>query len=271
VVFKARYFFVPVQVRPITLRYFFLRTFTESTSYSNLHVEKLVPLMCNRMNYDLLVFDLDGTLVDSFADIHYSINELLRVCGGSELPETTVRESIGRGVRHLVSSCLAAGGLTAWDLEDCLSRYDEIYQRHCLGRTVLYDGVSTTLPVFAPVPLAVLSNKPEHACRTILRGLGVEDFFVRIAGGGSYQELKPSPLPLLRLALELDIAIDRVLMVGDSVYDLATARAAGCHACAVTWGFHDAETLKALNPEYLVSAFEDIPGIAGRAAMSAVS
>ncbi|MCZ7558216.1 MAG: HAD-IA family hydrolase [Bacteroidia bacterium] len=234
-------------------------------------MEKLVPLTSDCMRYDLLVFDLDGTLVDSFADIHSSINELLRECGGRELPECTVRDGIGRGVRHLVRSCLAAAGLTACDLEDCLSTYGEIYQRNCLGRTELYAGVSATLPAFAPVPLAVVSNKPEHACRAILRGLGVEDYFVRIAGGDSYPELKPSPLPLLRIAMELGVAVDRVLMVGDSVYDLAAAHAAGCHACAVTWGFQDAETLKALNPEYMVSAFEDILGIAGRAATSPVS
>jgi phosphoglycolate phosphatase len=223
------------------------------------------------MTYDLIVFDLDGTLVDSFADIHDSVNELLRMYGGTELPEEAVRRGIGRGVRQLMSSCLSASGLTGYDPDACLSAYAEIYGRNCLIRSVLYDGVLSGLQRLAPLPLAVLSNKPEHACRTILRGLGVESRFVRIAGGDSYPELKPSPLPLLRIADECGVPIDRVLMVGDSEYDIASAHAAGCDACAVTWGFQEAEKLKALNPDYLVSAFDEIIGIADCDAATAIS
>jgi phosphoglycolate phosphatase len=219
------------------------------------------------MTYDLIVFDLDGTLVDSFADIHESVNEFLCSYGGAALSKDTVRRGIGRGVRHLVSSCLSASGLTGCDPDACLSAYTEIYVRNCLIHSVLYDGVMDGLLRLAPLPLAVLSNKPEQACRTILCGLGVEALFVRIAGGDSFPELKPSPLPLLRIAEERGVSIGRMLMVGDSEYDIAAAHAAGCDACAVTWGFQDVETLKALDPNYLVSAFEEIIGIAdGRAA-----
>src|SRR5690606_36140465 len=106
-----------------------------------------------------------------------------------------VRSFIGRGVRHLLSQSLAASGADSRDLDGVLQEFTLVYDAHCLDRSVLYDGVADALPRFAPIPLAVLSNKPRVACMRILRELGVEGVFIRIAGGDSYPSMKPSPEP----------------------------------------------------------------------------
>ncbi len=223
------------------------------------------------MKYDLVIFDLDGTLVDSFADIHFSVNLLLASLGGSGLDATTVRGFIGQGVRHLITRSLKASGVVDADIDGALREYAIVYGEHCLDHSTLYPGVAGLLPDFDPISLAVVSNKPERACRRMLHGLGVEQYFFRIAGGDSYPAMKPSPEPILALATSAGAPADRVLMVGDSVYDIQAAHAAGCHACAVTWGFQPAEMLKALEPEYTVSAFREIVEICGVRPRNSVS
>ncbi len=215
------------------------------------------------MHFDLVIFDLDGTLVDSFEDICLSINQLL---SGYELPvlnADSVREFIGKGVRHLIMCSLEVSGGTAIEIGEALRRYTDIYETRCLEHTRLYAGVARLLPRFFALPCAVLTNKPEAAARTILSFLGIADRFAFIAGGDTFDTMKPSAEPVLTLARMAGADPGRTLMVGDSVYDIQAAHAAGAVACAVTWGFQSPEMLKALKPRYTVSAFEDLLDIIG--------
>ena len=215
------------------------------------------------MRYDLLVLDLDGTLLDSFTDIHNAVNALLRTLDLGALPAEDVRACIGRGVRHLLRCALERAGADNADPGALLDTYAALYERHGLEHTAPYPGVTRTLHTLRArgCRLAVLSNKPEDASLRLLRHLGMGALFERVAGGDSFAEMKPSPQPLLALMADIGVAASRTVMVGDSVYDIECARAAGVDACAVSYGFQSVETLKALDPEYLVSAFEIIKDI----------
>lgn len=207
-----------------------------------------------------MVFDLDGTLVDSFRDIATSCNLLLDSVGAGPLPDEQILPCIGRGVRFLVEGVLRKGGVAYTDAGPLLDRYRGIYRVHALDETDLYPGVRETLAALAEtgVSLAVLSNKPEEACRGILAHFGIDRFFSRIAGGDSYAEMKPSPLPLRRLGEELACSASEIVMVGDSVYDIEAGKGAGVGTVAALYGFQSPEMLKALEPDFSVSAFMEI-------------
>lgn len=221
----------------------------------------------------LLVCDLDGTLVDSFRDIATSCNLLLAGLGLRALPDIVISPCIGRGVRFLVEGVLREAEADAGALDRHIARYREIYHEHALDETRLYPGVRETLETLRGgnehLRLAVLSNKPERATHDILSAFGIDGHFAFVAGGDSFEEMKPSPLPLRRMLQAMDVAAADAAIVGDSVYDLQAGKAAGMTTIAATYGFQTAEMLKALEPDFLVSAFREIlqllgePGIIG--------
>ena len=225
------------------------------------------------MTLRLLVCDLDGTLVDSFRDIANSCNLLLAWLGVGALPDSVIRPCIGRGVRFLVAGVLREAGADAASVDAQLDRYREIYREHALDETRLYPGVRETLETLhgrdKGLRLAVLSNKPERATRDILLAFGIDGHFAYVAGGDSFEEMKPSPLPLRRMLQAMDVSATDAAIVGDSVYDLQAGKAAGMTTIAATYGFQSPEMLKALEPDFSVSAFAEIldllekPGLAG--------
>jgi phosphoglycolate phosphatase len=211
----------------------------------------------------LLVCDLDGTLVDSFRDIATSCNLLLAEAGTGPLPDEAIMPCIGRGVRMLVEGILHKAGASTCATNAVLTRYREIYAEHITAQTRLYAGVRDALDVLRDraadgVRLAVLSNKPEQATREILAAFGIDGHFSLIAGGDSFEEMKPSPLPLRRILEKLNVDAEQAAIVGDSVYDIEAGKAAGVRTIAALYGFQPPETLKALEPDHTVSAFAEI-------------
>jgi phosphoglycolate phosphatase len=158
----------------------------------------------------------------------------------------------------MISDALAKAGGANVDVDEARRSYARLYDKHCLDHSRPYPGVVETLSNVTDQRLAVLSNKPEAACRTILHGLGLSRFFSFVAGGDTFARMKPAPDGLYALAELYGITIRHVLMVGDSVYDIEAAQAAGARSCAVTWGFQPAEELKALDPDFTVSAFSEL-------------
>jgi phosphoglycolate phosphatase len=201
----------------------------------------------------LLVFDLDGTLVDSSRDIAASLNAALRrfAPDAAELPLERIIAFVGEGARLLVERALAHTGLPL-DPERTLSAYLEEYERRLLDTTRLYDGLEEALEAAAAggATLAVLSNKPGHLSRAVLQGLGVAARFARVLGAGDVPR-KPDPAGLLSLLGELRAEPGRAWMVGDSATDVRTARAAAVRAAGVTWGFHP-QALIAAGPDRLL-------------------
>ncbi|MGQ9366426.1 phosphoglycolate phosphatase [Azospirillum sp. ST 5-10] len=176
-----------------------------------------------------VVFDLDGTLVDSAADLRDAVNRLLAGLDRPPLDLATVRRFIGDGAARLVERALAATGGVPGDLAPHVERFLAIYEADPAARTRLYPGVADTLAALAAlgVRLAVCTNKPLAATRRLLADLGIAPRFAAVVGGDSYPTRKPSPEPLLGVLGMLGVAPGEAAFVGDNEHDVATARAAG--------------------------------------------
>lgn len=209
----------------------------------------------------LVVFDLDGTLIDSVVDLAHAVNDaILRLEPGAEpLPLERVRTYIGNGARRLMTRSLDAARIEI-DVEASLPTFLECYRRRMLETTRLYPGVSEALDRMSARALAVLTNKPGDMSRAILEGLGVAHHFVRILGGGDGPAHKPDPAGLRLLMAESHALPGETVMVGDSAIDVDTARAAGTLAVGVTYGFAP-DSLSASAPDLLIDDLRRLPDL----------
>lgn len=209
----------------------------------------------------LLVFDLDGTLVDSSTDLCNSINAMMINEGRHKLPEAVIASYIGDGAAMLVRRSL--GDPDDSELVDRALRYFLTYYReHKLDNTYTYPGVLDSLQALAASDpgkkraMAVLTNKPVGPARAICEALGMGSYFFRIYGGDSFHVKKPDPHGLLELMKETGISPEQTVMIGDSDVDVLTARNAGVWVIGCKFGLSP-HTLEAAPPDLFVdSAFE---------------
>jgi phosphoglycolate phosphatase len=180
----------------------------------------------------LVVFDLDGTLVDSLDDLHASVNHALRELGLPPRSREEVHGFVGEGVRLLLARAVAPHDHL---LEPALAAWRPHYEAHCLDRTRPYPGVEALL-ASAGRTLAVNTNKPGALARRILGGLGLLPRFAAVVGGDEAPR-KPDPTGLLEIRARVGATPDATVFVGDSHVDVAVARAAGVPMVAVTWGY----------------------------------
>jgi phosphoglycolate phosphatase len=214
----------------------------------------------------LVAFDLDGTLVDSSGDLADSGNALLAGYGVSPLPSKAVIGMVGDGARELVRRLLHAGALDV-PLDEALDRFLALYDERLLATTVPYDGMPALLDdLKSRARLAVLTNKPAAPTERILRGLGLREFFDDVIGGDSDFGRKPNPDGLIALMDRAAASAAATLMVGDSVTDLRTARAAGTAACVARYGFGFAQMPadEVQGAAYLVDRPGDIASVVSR-------
>ncbi|HVR97017.1 MAG TPA: HAD-IA family hydrolase [Thermoanaerobaculia bacterium] len=184
-----------------------------------------------------LVFDLDGTLIDSRRDIATAVNRMRADLGLPSLTLEQVVSLVGEGARLLVRRALG-GDVPEDEVDRALAIYLEHYRRVCLDTTQPYPGVDAMLRALArSYPLAVLSNKGESLSRIILDGLGLTPLFREVLGGDSLPTRKPDPAGLGLLAERLDVPVEELVLIGDSWVDAETARSAGCGFVLVEWGF----------------------------------
>lgn len=179
----------------------------------------------------LAIFDLDGTLVDSVEDLAASVNHALRVVGLPRRDLDEIRGFVGEGARVLLERAVAP---RADLVEPALAAWREHYEDHCLDRTRLYPGIAA-LVAGAGRTLAVHTNKPGALARKILDGLGLRSRFALVLGGDEAPR-KPDPTGVRLIQARVGAAPEETVFVGDSLVDLATARAAGVRHVAVTWG-----------------------------------
>ncbi|HSC44344.1 MAG TPA: HAD-IA family hydrolase [Candidatus Acidoferrum sp.] len=193
-----------------------------------------------------LVFDLDGTLIDSKQDLVLSVNATLRAMGREELPAELVASYVGSGAPVLISRALG-GAPDAEELQRALKVFLAHYEEHKLDYTRAYAGVREALEELRGVPMAVLTNKPVKISVRILEALGLAGFFKAIYGGNSFATKKPDPLGANTILSEFGVAGREAAMVGDSEVDVQTARNAGMVAAIVNFGFgiHDREVYPA--------------------------
>ena len=208
------------------------------------------------VSFDLLIFDLDGTLVDSRLDLANAVNATRRHMGMDPLSNERVYTYVGNGAPMLVRRALGEGATEA-QVQEALEFFLEFYREHDLDYTVLYPGVKESLDRLrgAGKLMAVLTNKPVRMSRHIVEGLGVAGHFFQVYGGNSFDFKKPHPIGVETLMAEAGVAREQSLMIGDSSVDVQTARNAGIACCGVTYGFQP-ETLTDPTPEILVDRME---------------
>ena len=211
-----------------------------------------------------VVWDLDGTLVDSAADIAASLNRLLAEEGLPPLDGNRIRGMIGEGVRTLIRRGLAAHEVTSKEgsLDELVERFLVIYAEVATESTRLFAGARKALDMLSEAGLrqGICTNKPEAITRQVLASLGIAGFFDMVVGGDTLPRNKPDPLPLQTVLTGLDALPEQALMVGDSAVDALTARAAGVAVVLVTFGYgpmpghpHEAD--------YLINDFADLPAV----------
>ena len=187
-----------------------------------------------------LIFDLDGTLIDSQRDLILSVNAMLREMGREELHEDTISGYIGHGAPQLVRRALG-GNAGDQECEQALQFFLAHYNEHKLDNTRAYPGVAEALEHLSAYPMAVLTNKPARVSVRILEGLGLAKYFRAVYGGNSFETKKPDPLGANTILREFAASPNEAILIGDSEVDVQTARKAGTLAAAVNYGFgaHD--------------------------------
>ena len=212
----------------------------------------------------LIVFDLDGTLVDSRRDLADAANTLLVERGGAPLPIDRIAAMVGDGAALLVRRALAAAGLDP-EPPEALQRFLALYDQRLLNHTTLYDGIAGALATLQPrAALAVLTNKPTVPSERILEGLKIARAFRWIVGGDGPFPRKPDPAALRELMRRAETTPDDTVMVGDSAIDVRTAHAAGVRVCLARYGFGyrlDAADLR--GDELLVDSPHELPRLIG--------
>ena len=188
----------------------------------------------------LIIFDLDGTLIDSRLDLIHSVNAMLRQCHRPALPGEIVASYVGDGAPMLVRRALGDPEDEAF-FKQVLDFFLTYYRDHKLDHTTIYSGIPEALTAIqsdgSERKMAVLSNKPVNPSRAIVRELGLEKYFVRVYGGNSFETKKPDPLGVRTLLEETETTPEHAMIVGDSSIDVLTGRNAGIATCGVTYGF----------------------------------
>lgn len=217
------------------------------------------------MEFDGVIFDLDGTLVDTLEDIADAMDRVLAREGAPGHPYARYRYLIGRGIRNLVVEALPAELRSAERVDRCYARMLEDYGAHLLVKTHVYEGVPELLLALRAggVPLAIHSNKADQPTRAIVAALLDPDAFVLVAGARPDAPLKPDPTVALRIAARFGLPPARVAYVGDSSVDMQTATAAGMIAVGAAWGFRTREELVENGARAVIDAPADLLALRG--------
>jgi len=214
----------------------------------------------------LVIFDLDGTLIDSRLDLVHSVNAALRHIHRPELPEEVIASYVGDGAPILIQRALGGEKVDEALVRKGLEFFLSYYREHKLDHTTVYPGIQEALGAIQssgngmPRKMAVLTNKPVHPSRAIVESLGLGQYFSQIYGGNSFATKKPEPEGALKLVSEAGVRPELAAIVGDSHVDIRTGRNAGLWTIAVTYGFAP-HTLEEEDPDVLVDSPEELSTI----------
>ena len=218
--------------------------------------------MCDRRGGGglLIIFDLDGTLIDSSADLAISMNATRRHFALEPLDPKLIYSYVGNGAPMLTRRAMPAD-TSEQQLNNALTFFLNFYRTHALEHTRLYEGIRELIEDLSDNghELAVLTNKPVRISSDIVSALGLRERFVRVYGGDSFPHKKPNPVGILQLMQDTGACAEETIMIGDSAVDVQTARNAGIRSCGVLWGFqpesfaHDKPDSTVSRPEELLS------------------
>ena len=214
----------------------------------------------------LVIFDLDGTLIDSRLDLVHSVNAALRHIGRPELPDDVIASYVGDGAPILIQRALGGEATDEALIRKGLQFFLSYYREHKLDHTTVYEGIEDALARIqqssngAPRKMAVLTNKPVNPSRAIVEALGLGQFFTQVYGGNSFATKKPDAEGVRKLLEENDAQPDRTAIVGDSHVDVRTGRNAGLWTVGVTYGFAP-HTLGDEPPDVLVDNARELADV----------
>lgn len=204
---------------------------------------------------DLLIFDLDGTLIESKWDIAHAVNFTLKELGLPERPIEEIFGFVGDGVKRLLR--LAVGEGNQEKFEEALSVFRGYYLEHCLDRTTFYPGIEPMLEHFAHKQKVIATNKSIEYTRVILNGLGPQHFMYMVGGDNGFG-LKPEPGMLLHIINKMGVPKDRTVLVGDSTNDINGGHNAGIRVCAVGYGMGNRQKMEACQPDWFIEKPEQL-------------
>lgn len=221
-----------------------------------------------RFDVEAVLFDLDGTLLDTLPDLFNAANGMLAELGHAPRSLEEIRRFIGKGMPNLVMRCLTEGRVAA---EGAVDAALPVYKRHYAAingdAARIYDGVEPTLIALAKqgIKLACVTNKPADFTVPLLERVGLAHYFGAIIGGDSLPQKKPHPAPLLRACELLEVSPANALMIGDSANDAEAAQAAGMPVLLMTYGYSEGRPVDTIECDGLVSAFPELLRHIGRA------
>ena len=223
-------------------------------------------------NINTLLFDLDGTLVDSVPDLTDAVNSALQQINQPQRSESEVRKWVGNGVDRLLHRALTGqhNGCANDTLhQQAKLEFNRWYGTHFANQSQLYESVAEVLSTLHSrgFKLGCVTNKPEQFTQSILEKLGIDRFFQSVIGGDSTRSRKPDPLPLLTALEQLGSTPAEAIMIGDSINDFEAGQRAGLATVMVSWGYHQGVDLAALEADAMIDQFfsliELLPGRAG--------
>jgi phosphoglycolate phosphatase len=206
----------------------------------------------------LLIFDLDGTLIDSRLDLANSVNATRAAAGRGPLPHELIFSFVGDGAPVLIKRAMGPEA-SEEEVRESLEFFLLWYREHALDHTVLYPGVLEPLRRMhaAGAQMAILTNKPVRISHLVLKGLGIADLFFQVYGGNSFIHKKPNPIGIDTLRAETGASRETTWMVGDTYIDVQTARNARVPSCGVAWGFQP-ESFREFPPDLLIERMEQL-------------
>jgi phosphoglycolate phosphatase len=216
---------------------------------------------------ELILIDVDGTLVDSVPDLAYCIDEMMKQLDMPVRGIDAVREWVGNGVETLTKRALVnalSGEPDAGLFAKAMPIFNALYAVNNSQRSNLYPGVLETLEAFKADPdyrVGCVTNKAARFTIPILEDLGIKDFFEIIVCGDTLEKKKPDPLPLLHVAEKLGIKPENALMLGDSMSDVKAARAAGFKIVCMSYGYNHGEDIRDYNPDAVIDTMTEFSGL----------
>jgi phosphoglycolate phosphatase len=207
----------------------------------------------------VLIFDLDGTLVDSKRDLTASVNHIRHQFDLPVLTEQEIARFIGDGALMLIRRAIGPKA-TESNVQSGLQMFLSYYRAHMLDCSTLYPGVRETIERLTDCKLAVLTNKPVHFSCAMLDGLGIYHHFAAVYGGNSFDHKKPDPVGIFQILSDTKGNRERTWMIGDSAVDVLTGRNAGVKTCGVTYGYAT-ETFRDVPPDFVIDNFSDLEAL----------
>ncbi len=215
---------------------------------------------------EMILIDVDGTLVDSVPDLAYCVDEMMKAVGREPYGEEKVRDWVGNGVERLVRRALIGqldGDPEDADFEQAYPIFLDLYAENTSKRSTLYPGVKEGLEYMkaSGYKLGCVTNKAEQFTTPLLKDLGIYDYFAIVVAGDTLPVKKPDPGPLLHAAEFFGVSPDHSLMLGDSISDVKAARAAGFQIVCMSYGYNHGEDIRNYDPDAVIDSMVELKGL----------